>query len=146
AGQDLGAADQQARIDAERPPDEPEHDDGADPQASGADRHAHAAAAAAFVAPILDVVAAAEILPAHLPLPYRATAFSPTDRRKSTRSRKSARRGDNGGRPPIVSIWLLAHAIASAKFAARLSRFLPWATMINGVGCQVLASPTASPN
>jgi hypothetical protein len=44
---DLGPADQNARIDAERPADQSENDDGSNPDAAAADRDAHTAAAAA---------------------------------------------------------------------------------------------------
>ena len=43
---DLGAADQDARIDAERPADQAEHDDGSDAEAAAPDRDTDAAAAA----------------------------------------------------------------------------------------------------
>src|SRR5215468_10796307 len=64
---DLGAADQDARIDAERPAEQAENDDGSDPDAAAADRDAHTAAAeATFVAArVLDIVAAAKIIPTH---------------------------------------------------------------------------------
>ena len=67
AGQDLGAADEQARIDAERPADDAEHHDGADAQSAAADRETAAAAAAeaALVASILDVAAFRQIIQAH---------------------------------------------------------------------------------
>src|SRR5262245_30963749 len=95
AAHHLGAADQEARIDAERPADEAEHHDGADPQAAGAARHAEAAAPAAgiaFVAAILDVVAAAEILPAHyLSPPLRGRHCRRPPRRLSTTPGATAR-------------------------------------------------------
>ena len=47
AGQDFGAADEEARIDAERPADQAEHHDRADAQTAAADRDAKAAAPAA---------------------------------------------------------------------------------------------------
>src|SRR5262249_6308214 len=64
---DLGAADQDAWIDAERPAEQAENDDGSDPDAAAADRDAHTAAAeATFVAArVLDIVAAAKIIPTH---------------------------------------------------------------------------------
>jgi hypothetical protein len=46
-GQDLGTADEDARIDAERPADEAEHHDRSDAQAAASDRDAKAAAPAA---------------------------------------------------------------------------------------------------
>src|SRR4051794_10902189 len=68
AGEDLGAADQDARIDAEGVADQAEHDDGADAEPAAAHGEAEPAsstAAATIVATILDVVAAAEIIVAH---------------------------------------------------------------------------------
>ena len=67
AGDHFGAADQHARIDAERPADQAEHDHGADAEPAAADRKAETAAAeaAAVTAIVLDIVAAAEIIPAH---------------------------------------------------------------------------------
>jgi hypothetical protein len=63
----LGAADQDARVDAERPTDQAEHDDGSDAQAAAPDRNTDAAAAVAavFTTAVFDVVAAAEIVPTH---------------------------------------------------------------------------------
>ena len=63
----LGAADQDARVDAERPTDQAEHDDGSDAQAAAPDRDTDAAAAVAavFTTAVFDVVAAAEIVPTH---------------------------------------------------------------------------------
>src|SRR6266436_760846 len=61
AGKDLGAADQQARIDPERPADQAQHHDGADPESPAAQRQTEAAAAAKstalFAAAILDFIA-----------------------------------------------------------------------------------------
>src|SRR5262252_148236 len=60
AGQNFGAADQNARIDAERPADQAQHHDGADPETAATDREAETAtaeAAARFTAAILDIVA-----------------------------------------------------------------------------------------
>ena len=70
AGEDFGAADQDARIDAEGVADEAEHDDGADAEPATAHRQAKTAAAtahsaAAVVATVIDVVAAAEIIVTH---------------------------------------------------------------------------------
>src|SRR4051794_16018401 len=68
AGEDLGAADQDTRIDAEGVADQAEHDDGADAEPAAAHGEAEPAsstAAATIVATILDVVAAAEIIVAH---------------------------------------------------------------------------------
>src|SRR6185312_5029924 len=62
----LGAADQNARVDAERVTDDAEHDDRADAQATAADRQAEAAPAnTPAAAVVLDIVAAAEIVPTH---------------------------------------------------------------------------------
>jgi hypothetical protein len=57
----LDAADQHARIDAERPADQGQHDDAADAEAPRPAGDAHATAAA-----ILDVGGGPEIFPAHL--------------------------------------------------------------------------------
>ena len=70
AGEDFGAADQDARIDAEGIADQAEHDDGADAEPAAAHRQAKTAAAAAHsaaavVATVIDVVAAAEIIVTH---------------------------------------------------------------------------------
>ena len=69
AGQDLGTADEQAWIDAERPADEAERHDRADAQSAAADRNAEPAAAtaaeAAVPTSILDVAALREIIQAH---------------------------------------------------------------------------------
>src|SRR6185369_15656725 len=65
----LSPADQNARVDTERPADQSENDDGSDPHAAAADRDAHTAAADAaatfLTARILDIVAAAKIIPTH---------------------------------------------------------------------------------
>jgi len=61
SGQDLRAADQDTRVDAERPTDQSQHRDSADTQtADGAASHA---------TPILDIVAAAKIIPKHVGSP-----------------------------------------------------------------------------
>jgi hypothetical protein len=68
AVQHLRAADQQARIDAERPADQAEDHDGTDAQAAATDRKAEtapAAAVAAFAASILDVAAFLQVVQAH---------------------------------------------------------------------------------
>jgi len=67
---DLGAADQYARIDAERPSDQAEHDYCSNTESAATDRYASAAAAitaaeAAGIAVVFDIVAAAEIIPTH---------------------------------------------------------------------------------
>src|SRR5262249_38645726 len=67
-GQDLGAADEQARIDAERPADEAERHDRADAQSAAPARQAETASAAtkaALFASILDVAAFRQIVQAH---------------------------------------------------------------------------------
>src|SRR3974390_3831937 len=65
----LGAADQYARIDAERPSDQAEHDYCSNTESAATDRHANAAAItaaeAAGIAVVFDIVAAAEIIPTH---------------------------------------------------------------------------------
>ncbi len=86
AGQDLGAADEQARIDAERPADDAEHHDGADAQSAAADRKtaAPAAAVATIGASILDVAAFRQVIQAHgfvsLPASPRPSPYSTTAR------------------------------------------------------------------
>src|SRR5438309_1313870 len=73
ASEDLGAADQDARIDAEGVADQAEHDDGADPEPAAAHRKtepaASTSAAAIIAATVFDVVAAAEIIVSHGGLP-----------------------------------------------------------------------------
>src|SRR3954467_12079204 len=69
-GQDFGAADQDARVDAESIADQAEHDDGADAEPATAHREAKTAAtathsAAAIAATVIDIVAAAEIIVTH---------------------------------------------------------------------------------
>src|SRR5262249_3107332 len=67
AVEDFGAADQDARIDAESIPDQAEHDDGADAEPAAAHRQAEAAAAthSTLATTVLDIVAAAEIIVTH---------------------------------------------------------------------------------
>ncbi len=71
----LSAANQNAGIDAERPADQPEHDNRTDAEpAATAHRYAETASAAAkaatafVVTAVIDVVAAAKIIPAHCTL------------------------------------------------------------------------------
>jgi hypothetical protein len=69
-GEDFGAADQDARIDAESIADEAEHDDGADAESAAAHRQAKAAtttthSAATLVAAVVDFVTATEIIVTH---------------------------------------------------------------------------------
>src|SRR5262245_59276117 len=66
--QDLGAPDEQARVDAERPADEAERHDRADAQSAASDRKTETAPAAtetALFASILDVAAFRQIVQAH---------------------------------------------------------------------------------
>src|ERR1043166_3663498 len=66
--EDFAAADQQARIDAERPAEKAEYPEPANAQSAGPHRHAEAAAtvtAAALVATVFDVVAGLPIVGAH---------------------------------------------------------------------------------
>src|SRR5512144_1543845 len=68
AGQDFRAADENARIDPERPADEAEHHDRPDAQAAAADRDAKAAAPTAktaLAASIFDVAAFRKIVQSH---------------------------------------------------------------------------------
>src|ERR1700730_1525008 len=67
AAENLGAADQQPGVDAERPADQAEHDDRADAHAAGADRETEAASAriAALGAAILNVLTMRQLIPAH---------------------------------------------------------------------------------
>jgi hypothetical protein len=97
-GQDLGAADEQARIDAERPADEAERHDRTDAQSAAADRKAEttsAAAKTALFASILDVAAFRQIVQAHrsasLPAAGHTAAAAVAFRlppRRSTRGRQ----------------------------------------------------------
>src|SRR6266571_1852717 len=75
AAENLGAADQEPRVDAERPAENPEHDQRADAHPARADREAKAAPAvtALLAAAILDVVAARQLIPAHSRLLSPAT-------------------------------------------------------------------------
>jgi hypothetical protein len=64
----LGPANQYAWINTERPADQTEHDDSSNTEAASPDRKTHTTAAAkpAAVTPaVLDIVAAAEIIPTH---------------------------------------------------------------------------------
>src|SRR5215831_2342745 len=60
---EFGSADQYARINTECPTDQPEDDDSSNTEAAAPDRNTHTAAA--VTATILDVIAAAEIIPTH---------------------------------------------------------------------------------
>jgi hypothetical protein len=83
------AADQNARIDAGRPADQTEHDHGSNAEPAAADRKSETTAAetAAGTAIVLDIVAAAEIVPTHLKrLPLVAR-----DHYLSARARPTAR-------------------------------------------------------
>ena len=68
-GQNFRAADQDARIDAERVADQAKDDDGADAEPAAAHRNAKTAApahsAAIIAATVFDVVAAAEVIVTH---------------------------------------------------------------------------------
>ena len=78
ARQDFGAADQDAGIDAERPADQAEHDDGADAESAAADRKTESAAAATgFTAAILDVAALFQIIQTHRSAPSCCPATPP---------------------------------------------------------------------
>jgi hypothetical protein len=64
----LGAADEDARIDAERPTNQAEHDDCSDSEAAAPDRDTDASAStetAVVTSTVFNVVAAAEIVPTH---------------------------------------------------------------------------------
>ena len=90
AGENFGAADQDARIDAEGIAEQAEHDDGADAEPAAAHRNAEAAAthsAAAVVATVIDIVAAAEIIVTHggfslIPAGWRRIRRYPTRQRR----------------------------------------------------------------
>src|SRR5262249_26183212 len=124
AGQDLGAADQEARIDPQRPPDEPEHHDRPDAQAAATARHAEAATAAFLAAAILDVVAAAEIVPTHLRTLLWAGIVADGIARvhRGARARSSGP-GTNAQARAIVSIWLPRTRSATSTFYAQLKPF-----------------------
>jgi hypothetical protein len=62
----LRAVEQHGRIDAKIPADQADDDDGADAEPAGAARHAAAAARGAQLPIVLDIVAFAEIIGAHL--------------------------------------------------------------------------------
>ena len=65
AGEDFRTVDQHTRIDAERPADQAENDDGADPETVRTARHAEATARAG-AAIVLDIARTAEFIPTHL--------------------------------------------------------------------------------
>src|SRR5499427_2801541 len=83
ARQDLGAADQHTRIDAQPIADKAEHDDGANPEAASTSGDAKACTAV-LAPPILNVVAARQFIETHFPPSYArmsaarswATAFA----------------------------------------------------------------------
>src|SRR5580698_5966516 len=82
AGEDLGAADQDARVDAKGVSDQAEHDNGADAEPAAPDRKpdpATAHPATTVVATVIDVVAAAKIIVTHGPISSLqfAAAISP---------------------------------------------------------------------
>src|SRR6266699_788084 len=65
AGDELGPPDEQPRIDAERPADQPQHHHGADAQSAATHRHTAETAetaAAAFLAAILDIAAFRQVI------------------------------------------------------------------------------------
>src|SRR5262249_50655895 len=70
--QDLRAANQNSRIDAERPAEQAEHDDRSDPESASRKPHAATAKSAATAAVVLDIFASTEIIPAHETLPNRS--------------------------------------------------------------------------
>src|SRR6185437_12146958 len=93
AGEDLSAADQDARIDAERVTDQAEHDERADAEPAAAHRKAKATAAAAqsaatVVATVLDVIAATEIIVTHGAFPSFQLAAPGCRHRSNLRKRK----------------------------------------------------------
>src|SRR5215470_12636568 len=72
AGKDLGAADKDARIDAERPADQAQYHDGADPEPAATQRQAEAAAAkpaARFATAILNIFALFGVVQTHCSAP-----------------------------------------------------------------------------
>ena len=74
AADDLRAADQNARVDAGRPADQAEYDRGSDADAAARNAESAAAGVAAAAAVVLDIIAAAKIIPTHLkrlPFPWR---------------------------------------------------------------------------
>src|SRR5262249_5489635 len=127
--QDRGAADEQARIDAERPADEAERHDRADAQSAAADWKAETASAAAktsLSASILDVAAFRQIVQAHgfasLPAAGHTAAAAVAFRlppRRSTRRRHYS-----------------CQAFLSQSPHAHVSRFLPAALIVRAVGCR----------
>src|SRR5712691_5029593 len=86
AAENLGAADQEPRVDAERPAENPEHDQRADAHPAGADRKAAPAGVALLAAAILDVVAARQLIPAHSWLLSLATVAGSSAREASAKS------------------------------------------------------------
>src|SRR5262249_1548516 len=69
----LGTADQHARIDTQPIADKAEHDDGADPEAASAPGDAKACTTA-LAPPILNVVAARQLIETHFPLSHTPTS------------------------------------------------------------------------
>jgi len=73
ARQDLGAADQHARVDTQPIADKAEHDDGADPEAASTSGDAKACTPV-LAPPILNVVAARQFIETHFPPSYARTS------------------------------------------------------------------------
>ena len=146
AGEDLGAADQQARIDAERPADQAEDDDRADAEAAAADRKSGGGAAAAG------------------PSPRRSSMFSLWGRSSkridasSSGSQGNCRRAVpssplRGGKTCVQAAIRRSNPYGYSNangqvpiFHGLKSFFTLSAAMIGRVGCQVFASPTAYPS
>ena len=65
-GHHFGAADEDRRVDAERPAQQAEHDDGADAELAAPDSETGSTAeAAAFATAVLDVLGSPQIVPPH---------------------------------------------------------------------------------
>jgi len=73
ARQDLGAADQHARVDTQPIADKAKHDDGADPEAASAPGDAKAGTPI-LAPPVFNVVAARQLIETHFPLSYSPTS------------------------------------------------------------------------
>ena len=155
ARENLGAADQEARIDAERPADDAEHDDGADAEpAAAAHREAETAASAAARRHRRGdprCCRLRQIIPAHqfllsAPLDSRRRGHpSPLPGKRRSCAASDALFHD------ATATWRVctygySKPNASIRFSLSLSRFLPWLAKMRAVGCQVFASPTAYPS
>src|SRR5262249_12048124 len=107
ARQDLGAADEQARVDPERPPDQSEHTDGTDAEPAAPTRDAEPALSG-LLAAIIDIVAAAKIVPSHRLLLSGRRAPACRTRPDIVARRRCAAAKPAAARPILRSPWKVA--------------------------------------